>query len=263
MLGGLGWRGAAAIALLLGLTLGGEARAISGATLTASGTYLREGGPSAFRIGTGGQVEEIEALVALPGQILATQLSQAPAPTGLALAFSSSLSPDATDLRLIYDLTNTSGAELSGVSFLSFFDAEIDETLNTFFNEFAETRGTLAPGQAYEVDEPGFEFGNIFENAKRAALDGTNAVPAGSPDDVSMALSFLIGQLAPGATARIEILISEDGDSLGGFAIDQRDSDARSTTRISYSGALTIIPEPGTALLMGAGLALLALRRGR
>jgi hypothetical protein len=263
MLRGAGSSGAAALALLLGVALGGEARAISNVTLSGSGTYLREGGPSTFQIGAGGFVEEIEAFVALPGQALATPLSQAPAPAGLALSFSSSLSPDTTDLRLVYDLTNTGAAALAGVSFISFFDAEIDETLNTFFNEYAETSGSLAPGQAFEVDEPGFRSGDIFDNAGRAALDGTNAVGVNAPDDVSMALSFLIDLLAPGETARIEILISEDGDALGGLVIDQRDTDPRSTTSIRYSGALTIVPEPGSAFLMGAGLALLALRRSR
>jgi hypothetical protein len=47
-----------------------------------------------------------------------------------------------------------------------------------------------------------------------SALDGTNALPAGSPDDVAMALSFAIGLLSPGQTARFEILLSEDGASV-------------------------------------------------
>ncbi len=249
------------VALVLLAAVGSEAQAIVVAPFTASGTYLRPAGPPSFQIGSGGFVEEIDAFLAGPGDALAAQLSQQPSPAGLLLTFSSVLSADATDLRLVYDVTNTTAAPIAGITFLSFFDAEIDESRNTFFNEYAETDGALAAGQAYEIDEPGFTFGDILANARSTSLDGTNAVPIGAPEDVSMALSFVIGLLSPGQTARFEILLSEDGDRLGGFAIHQRDIDPRSTTVITYSGAASIVPEPGTALLLGAGIALVAARR--
>ena len=80
----------------------------------------------------------------------------------------------------------------------------------------------------------------------------------GAPDDVSMALAFAIPALLPGQTARFELLLSEDGDALGGFRLRQRDIDPLSTTVITYSGVASIVPEPGTALLVAAGAAALA-----
>jgi hypothetical protein len=270
MLGRRGLDLVVALVLLLVVTMGSDARAISIAPFTSSGTYSRPPGPPSFQIGSGGFVEEIDAFLARAGDAVAAQLSQQSPPAGLALGFSSMLSTDTTDLLLRYDVVNTSAAAISGITFLSFFDAEIDESLNTFFNEYAETEGALAAGRDYEVDEPGFAFGDIVSNARAASLDGTNAVPIGAPDDVSMALSFALGPLNPGQTARFEILLSEDGDAIGGFAIRQRDVDARSRTVITYSGTASVVtgpgpvspvPEPGAALVFGAGLALVAALR--
>jgi hypothetical protein len=230
--------------LFLVLFSAAPVRAIVAQPFTAGGTYVRPAGdPPSFQIGSGGFVEEIAAfLVGGPD---------------LALSFSSTLSPDATDLVLRYDVTNT-GAASASLTFVSFFDAEIDETTNTFFNEYAETDGTPASGQSWEIDEPGYVSGDIYDNAQAGALDGTNAVGIGAPDDVSMALGFAIASLAPGQTARFEFLLSEDGDALGGFFLRQRDIDPLSTTAITYSGVASIVPEPGTALLVAAGAAGLA-----
>lgn len=230
--------------LFLALLAAAPARAIVVQPFTSSGTYLRPAGEApSFQIGSGGFVEEIAAFL-LGGP-------------GLALAFSSVLSADATDLTLRYDVTN-GGATSTSLTFVSFFDAEIDETRNTFFNEYAETEGVLAAGQGFEADEPGYVFGDIWSNAQAGTLDGTNAVGVGAPDDVSMALAFAIASLAPGQTARFELLLSEDGDALGGFRLRQRDVDPLSTTVITYSGVASIVPEPGTALLIAAGAAALA-----
>lgn len=219
-----------------------------------------------LEIGPGGVVFELDAFLHVGGT--ATQLSQAGATvSGLGFQFAATLSADATDLTLSYSFSNDTAATIDNVSFVSFLDAEIDEPLNTFFNEFATIRGTLAAGQNFEIDEPGFAFGNIFANAAANALDGTNALPPGSPDDVAMALQFSIGTLGVGETAIVEVMISEDGDSLGSFAIDHEDGDPASTTRISYSGAVRLssppdpvpaIPEPGAALSFGLGLWVLA-----
>jgi len=254
-------RGPAGLACLLLLLAPATSRAITAGAFTASGTYLRpSGAPSPFTIGSGGAVEEIEAFLAGPEGPVARLSSDAP-PAGVALSFRSILSPDATDLRLVYEITNQSVvATPAPFTFVSFVDAEIDEALNTFFNEYAETEGALAAGRSFEVDEPGFVSGDIFDNARAANLDGINAVPASAPEDVSMALAFTILNLAPGQTARFELMLSEDGDSLGGFAIRQRDA-ATSSTAITFSGVASIVPEPGTAALLALGAAALALRR--
>ena len=98
-------------------------------------------------------------------------------------------------------------------------------------------------------------------------MDNTNALPLGSPDDVSLALGFDLGNLAPLAMATVNVLVSEDGDAIGTLALAQRDSDPDSVTVITLSGQSVVavtVPEPATGLLFGGGLmALLALNRRR
>lgn len=238
------------------------AQAIVLAPLTEQGTYRRGfGEPSSFQIGSGGLVEELEAFVRVDGAPAAAILSTDPVPAGLALAFQAILSDDGSDLLLRYELTNTGSESITGLTFVSFLDVEIDEAINTFFNEYGEVEGVPAPGQGFEIDEPGYAFGDIYANALAGVLDGQNAVPASAPDDVSMALSFAVGPLAPGQAARFELLISEDGDALGSLLLRQRDTSALSDTVITFSGRAAIVPEPGTALLIGLGIALLARAR--
>ncbi len=237
-----------------------EAAAISITPFGANG----EGGSingQTFTIGAGGQVYEIDAFVNIGGQDLnggtpgtSAQLSIDPLPLGLDFVFSAGLSADSTDLTLSYSFTNNTGSDLTDFVFLSFVDADIDAASNTFYNEFATTSGTLHQGQNFEVDEPGYQFGNIFNNLRRGDLDGTNAVLEGSPEDVGMALSFGLPVFELGDTFGIEIMLSEDGDSLGTFLISQGDIDPASITRIAYSGAATQpMPEPSSLVLFGAG----------
>ncbi len=70
---------------------------------------------------------------------------------------------------------------------IGFFDHEINETDDTFFNEFGEVNG--AP-PSWEIDEPGYVFGDIFTNFSNSDLDNSNGVPEDTPDDVSMALGL-------------------------------------------------------------------------
>jgi hypothetical protein len=230
-----------------------------------------------LEIGAGGATHEIDAFLAIAGMDLngsafgtASQLSVDPLPSGLVYSFDASLSADATDLILSYSFSNHTSATLSDVTFLSFLDAEIVEPLNSFFNENAVSDGSLAPGQGFEVDEPGFLFGDIFDHLLLGRLDDTNALPPGSEDDVSMALSFALGDLAPDAVAEIDIMISEDGDRLGPLRLTQGDD--LSPTSIHYSGRARVrsgggpaIPEPGAALLFAAGALVVSgrLRRSR
>src|SRR5690606_5502539 len=132
------------------------AQAIVLAPLTEQGTYRRGfGEPSSFQIGSGGLVEELEAFVRVDGAPAAAILSTDPVPAGLALAFQAILSDDGSDLLLRYELTNTGSESITGLTFVSFLDVEIDEAINTFFNEYGEVEGVPAPGQGFEIDEPG------------------------------------------------------------------------------------------------------------
>ena len=136
-----------------------------------------------------------------------------------------------------------------------FFDDEIDEVDNTYFNEYGFTSGSLAVGQSWEIDEPGWSYGNIRANFAASSLDNSNGVPESFPDDVSMALGWSF-TLEAGYTATISFLVSETAPSLG-FFLAQQDPDSDAT--IYFSSTLTKtstgVPEPGTLMLLGTGLA--------
>jgi hypothetical protein len=143
---------------------------------------------------------------------------------------------------------------------LSFFDHEIDETINTYFNEYGDTSGAPAAGQSWEIDEPGYAppFGNIYGNFSAGSLDNTNSVPqGGSENDVSMAMGWDF-HLNDGELAVISFILS-DSDIPSAFYLSQTDPDSDET--IYFSSALTIqgggpapVPEPSTMLLVGTGL---------
>jgi hypothetical protein len=147
----------------------------------------------------------------------------------------------------------------------TFLDHEIDEVANTFFNEYGSAVGPVGTGQTWEIDEPGFVFGDIYDNFLAGTLDNSNAIPIGSPEDVSMALAWAFS-LTDGQTATLTFNISETEPS--GFFLQQTDPD--SAASIYFSSSLLIeptgppgVPDGGTtgvSLLLGL-LGLAGLKR--
>ena len=134
-----------------------------------------------------------------------------------------------------------------------FFDHEIVETTNTFFNESGST--------------PGYVDGDIYNNLAAGTLDGT--IGKSIPEDVSMAMAWNF-TLTAGEEAVIEFILSTT--DLGfDFYLAQTDPDSPET--IYFSSTLDIsgggqppgpgvIPEPSTMILFGVGLLAFA-RAGR
>ena len=166
------------------------------------------------------------------------------------------------------DITVTVGGTGShNIDFL--LDIEIDNATNFKYNEFGSVTGSAASGQSWEIDEPGYFFGDIYDNVLDSTLDNSNALPEGSgifSSDVSMALGWDFS-LSDGETAIISLSISDVLADLvtQDFYLSQTDplSDLTlymaSTLEIRGSG--TQVPEPATLFLIGAGLAGLLVRR--
>jgi hypothetical protein len=168
-----------------------------------------------------------------------------------------------------WTFTNTTGGPLSNVSVIGFLDAEIDTPINSYTNEYG-TFGSLAlpPGassgaitaSAWEIDEPGYLFGDIFTNVLNNSLDNTNAVPDTAVDDVSLALAFFVGNVAAGERVRLELQTSLS--DIGGL----RHTDPDSSVSFYLNGHGEVlpgtVPEPGgTFLLVLIGVSALVLGR--
>jgi hypothetical protein len=121
---------------------------------------------------------------------------------------------------------------------LGFFDHEIDETTNTFFNEYGATEGYPLPGQSWEIDEPGQVFGDIYTHFVNSELYNDNAVPLTDPDDVSMAIGHGFG-LATGQTATVRFTISATPPA-SGFYLIQTDPDSHATIYLQSSVEIPI-----------------------
>jgi len=187
---------------------------------------------------------------------------------GLDIVFSNGLNADNVG-TLNWTLTNNIGGDLTNVSLFGFLDAEIDEPINTFFNEYGTTADLILGGgsgdglaDSFEIDEPGFVFGDIYINLLMGVLDNTNAIQPALADDVSLALGFDIGTLLAGQslTATFEISLIANGglghvDPNSGFQFWYNGFAERSTV-------VTPVPAPSTpSLMLLGGLILLAGRR--
>jgi hypothetical protein len=181
---------------------------------------------------------------------------------GLSVSFTNNL--DGENLGSVsWTVTNNTGQALQNASFFVFLDAEIDQMLNYFTNEFGGVSAVSGTGSSdnladsWEIDEPGYLFGDIYFNLLDGTLDNTNAVPGGLEDDVSLALGFELGDLIAGATMTGVFDISRQ--DIGGLF----HTDADSSETIYFNGTVDVtatpVPEPSIMLLLLTALPFLGL----
>ncbi|MCP4106601.1 MAG: PEP-CTERM sorting domain-containing protein [Desulfobacteraceae bacterium] len=140
-------------------------------------------------------------------------------------------------------------------SVLAWFDHAVDGFYNSWFNEYGAVSGTPGPGLSWEIDEPGFAFGNAVSNLKSGSFDNTNGVYPAFPDDPSMGMGWDF-TLKVGEKAEITFLLGEETPD--GFYLAHTDPDSQKTvyfsTTMGISGYSPAVPEPGTFMLLGAGV---------
>jgi hypothetical protein len=153
----------------------------------------------------------------------------------------------------------------SGPHYVSvFLDHEIDGSLNSFFNEYGEPMNTPLASQAWEIDEPGYTFGNLLQNFQSWRLDNRAAVTSDNVDDVAMAMSWRLSLEAEQKGEATFLLSDQPPNS--GFYLQHHDPDSKRS--IFFSSRLNIrsvhhVPElvPTLGLMMFGVVSVVWFRR--
>lgn len=179
---------------------------------------------------------------------------------GLGIGYVDNL--DADNLGTVtWSIENTSGQAIDDFSIFSYLNADIDFDTNTFFNEHAEYVGNTT-ANSYEIDEPGYVFGDIYDNLLEGQLDGTNATPSSAPEDVSFALGFDLGRFEISEIIQVTVEISLA--DIGGIMHADADSDFAFFFNTSFTRTVASVSEPAQLGLLGLGLlGLFASRRSQ
>ncbi len=220
-----------------------------------------------FTFGEEGVVAEVNGFLTIKGRDLnggvlgvASQLSLDPFPKDVCVEFVPELQDDGTSIVLRFLITNVSTQPLSGVNFAYFVDPEIGtqgldnmaktnknlteedraQTIEAYTDEYGTQQGSIGNGStdplpdSWEIDEPGYVFGDIMDNLLIGSLDKTAAVSKDFPEDVSYALAFDLQELSPSEKAIVEIMLSVDGQSLNSFSLQHHDQ--KITESLTFSG---------------------------
>jgi hypothetical protein len=105
---------------------------------------------------------------------------------------------------LTITLTGTPGSHTVGL----WLDHAMDENAFIYWQESGAVSGTTTAYQNYQIDEPGYYSGNIDLNFAAGNLPNTNSHPAGSEEDVSMALMYQQFSLSATQRATISFVVS-------------------------------------------------------
>jgi hypothetical protein len=186
---------------------------------------------------------------------------------GLSVTFQNSL--DTENMGSVsWTFSNDTGSQLDNAWFFVFLDAEIDQAINTFYNEYGALASVIGAGaddeaaDSWEIDEPGYVFGDIYDNLLAGVLDNSNDVSEALQDDVSLALGFDLGSLVAGATVTGLFELSRlDIGGLAHFDDDSADAFYFNGTVHVDDGASASVPEPSVPLLMAGPLLFIYFRQ--
>jgi hypothetical protein len=182
--------------------------------------------------------------------------------SGLSVTFVNNL--DSNNLGSVtWELVNNSGSDIASSSLFGFLDAEIG--VGSYWNEYGNTFGDVDTYFNYwEIDEPGYVFGDIYDNLNSGSLDNTNSVDSISADDVSFALGFDIDNWLAGESIFASFTLSDSQNGLLA-GIQQTDIDLVDANTFYFSGSIqreiAQVDEPSSIALLIIGL--LSLIRAR
>ncbi|MEQ6884495.1 hypothetical protein [Salicola sp. Rm-C-2C1-2] len=147
-------------------------------------------------------------------------------------------------------------------SLTAFFDHEIAVQSNFFTNEYGVVHGNPEPDQSWQVDEPGFVFGTIYDNLIDGSLNNTNTIPDTAPEDVSVAMGWEFA-LDAGEQAEVILNLKETRPDSGFFlehvdpetgpGFDQKKS-LFFSSELNITGSAAQVPGPPTWTLLLVGL---------
>ncbi|GGX73732.1 hypothetical protein [Saccharospirillum salsuginis] len=132
---------------------------------------------------------------------------------GLGVDFSYNL--DSNNLGTFgWTITNTTSTDFSALSTAVYLDAEIHQHSNSFTNESGYYVGNTE-ADSWEIDEPGFIFGDLLDNLYDGATpDNTNGMN-NIEDDTALALGFYLPELKEGEFFELSFEISDQ--NIGGL----------------------------------------------